>query len=241
MAEYVKHILLIILFSLISFNCQRELSSSNYYDKAISITLIKPDGGERYTIDDLVDVRWTSDNLDDSLRIELFNGELSVYSINGISNSGYFLFKIPADIVPSKEYRLKIESMTHPEIFDISKTSFEIAPVIDGHWYYSGLTEFSGFEIDIFLTSFLNESFLGNGHFHLRYRLMGNLINYERSDTVGGVMSYPDISFIMREPEGKEFNFVGEMITNTTIRGRIRGFVDSTYGNLDDSLTLTRQ
>ena len=241
MSEYIKTILLIIVLSLISFNCQREISSSNYYDKAISISLIKPDGGERYTVDDLVDVRWSWDNLDDSLRIELFNADLPVYSINGIPNSGYYTFRIPADIIPSKEYKLKIESMTHPEIFDISNTAFEIAPLIDGHWYYSDLTEFSGIEIELFLISFINESFIGSGSFHLKYRSMGNLKNYERSDTVGGTMSYPNISFIMREPGGKEFNFVGQMITNATIRGRIRGFVDSTYGSLDDSLTLTRQ
>ncbi len=240
----IKPIIIILLLPLLSvcfFNCEREITSSGDYNGIESISLLHPRGGEKYTVDQTIYVQWNTSNISDNMRIELINDNESVYSQNNISNTGIYILGLPADLIPSKKYQLKILSMNNPEIFDISEPYFEIAPLIDGRWYYSNMTEFSGLELDLNLITFINDSFIGRGIFHFKYRSSGNLVNYEKTDTVAGVISYPDISFVMREPEYKEFYFTGKMMTVGEIKGRITGFIDSTYGNLNDSLTLVRQ
>jgi hypothetical protein len=169
------------------------------------------------------------------------NNDTSVYSINDVPNSGNYVLLVPAEIIPSKRYKLKIESMVNPEVFDTSKNYFEIAPLIDGIWYYSNLTELSGLELNLNIFTFGNDSFFGQSHFHFQYLFFGDPVSYERMDTVGGVVVFPDIRFVMREPGNKEFDFTGKMTASDRISGRITGFIDSTYGNLNDTLTLVRQ
>jgi hypothetical protein len=241
MFNIFKLIILIIFISIVSFNCERDLTSSTDFSSVESITILNPKGGERYSVDESVNVQWETNNLNEELRIELIKDDQSVFAVNNIPNSGEYIFQIPGSIAPSKKYQLKIESVIHPEVFDINKTYFEIAPKIDGHWFYPNLTEDSGLEIDLELLSFINNSFIGNGTFHLRYISFGEITDYMMADTIGGILSYPDISFTMKESNNKEFNFVGKMITNNSIQGRIFGVVNNTYGNLNDSLTLIRQ
>ncbi len=240
MLKYFKIVSALVLVSLISFKCERDLPSSYNYGRTESISLERPAGGERFNYDQPVEVKWTSENVEDSLRIELFNDSQPVYSINNIPNTGDYILHIPLEIVPSKKYQLKLESMVNTEIFDINPAYFEIAPQIDGRWYYSNLSEISGLEIVLDLSSFTNDAFLGNGTFHFRYISHGIPVDYLKEDTVGGVMTFPDISFVMKEPGNKRFNFSGKMISNGMINGRISGYIDTTYGNLNDTLTLVR-
>lgn len=230
-----------ILLPLIFFNCERDISSSYNYNKTESITLIIPQGGERFTIGQPLNIQWSSLNLSNNLRLELMNNDTSIYSVNDIPNSGNYVLLVPSSIIPSKKYKLKLESMVNPEVSDTSRNYFEIAPLIDGHWSHSYLSEFSGLELDLDLFTFGNDSFLGRGHFHFQYLLYDEMVSYERTDTVGGVISYPDIRFVMRETGNKEFNFTGKMTASDRISGRITGFIDSTYGNMNDTLTLRRQ
>ncbi len=240
MLKYLSKILFLLL-TLISFSCERELSSSYTYGPEQSVTLLSPAGGEVFTNNETVVISWFSRNLDGKLRIELIRDGMSVYSVGSIPDSGNYPLKIPGEIIPSKKYQLKIESMNSPEISDITPLYFEIAPLIDGQWYYSNLELDSGLEIRLQLTRFLTDAFLGNGYFHLRYFSAGAVVNYEAVDTIGGTISYPDISFKMREAGNKEFDFTGKMETGSRIRGKISGFVDSGYGAINDSITLVRQ
>jgi len=240
MLKYFKIVFALFLLSLSSFNCERDLPSSYNYGRTESINLVSPAGGERFNYDQPVKVEWTSENVEDSLRIELYNNSQPMYSINNVPNSGDYIFHIPLEIVPAKKYQLKIESMVNPEISDINSAYFEITPQIDGHWSYSNLSENSGLEIALDLSSFTENAFLGNGTFHFKYISQGIPVDYLREDTVGGVMTYPDISFVMKEPGNKRFNFSGKMISNGMISGRISGFIDNTYGNLSDTLILVR-
>lgn len=233
--------LLLLLPAFLSLNCERDLTSTYDYGKAETISLILPKGGEKYTTADIILIQWTSVNLDGPLRIELIDGDQVVYAVNDVQNTGNFVLQIPPEIIPSEKYLLKIGSMAHPEIFDINKTTFEIAPRIEGTWYYSDMTEFSGFELNLRLSPFFSNTFFGRGYFHLRYYSSGRVINYERADTLGGTISYPDVIITLRESSGKEFNFTGRMINNSAINGKISGFVDSTFGTLNDTLTLRRQ
>ncbi len=240
MQKYLSLTLILLLLSL-PFGCERELSSSYTYGPEQSVTLLNPAGGEVFTNDETVIISWSSRNLDGMLRIELIREGESVYFVNNIPNSGSYVLSIPGEIIPSKRYQLKIESMDNPEISDITSIFFEISPLIEGRWKYSDLELDSGLEIRLQLSSFLSNAFLGNGYFHLRYYSGGALINYEAVDTVGGTISYPDVSFKMREPGNKEFNFSGKMVSGSQIRGKISGYVDSSYGSLEDSITLVRQ
>lgn len=233
--------LLLLLTAFISLNCERDLTSTYDYGKAETISLILPRGGEKYTTDQSILIQWTSVNLDGPLRIELIDDDQVVYAVNDVKNTGNFVLQLPPEIIPSVKYLIKIGSMANPEIFDITSTNFEIAPRIQGTWYYSDLKEISGFELNLLLFPFLSNTFFGSGYFHLRYFSSGSLINYERADTVGGIISYPDVTITLRESSGKEFNFTGRMINNSAISGKISGFVDSTFGTLNDTLTLRRQ
>lgn len=241
MIKYSTAILTILLLSFCLSDCQRDITSSSDFSGTESISLLNPKGGERYTVDQTINVQWSASNITGDIRIELINENQSVYSVNNVLNTGIYILQVPVDILPSKKYQIKILSMNHPEIFDISRTYFEIAAGINGRWYYSSLTEFSGLELDLNLLAFINDSFIGRGKFHLKYLSQGNLIDYEKMDTVAGVLNYPDVSFVMREPGYKEFNFTGKMVSIGEISGKISGFIDSTYGNLNDSLTLVRQ
>ena len=240
MLKYLTQILL-LLFALVSFSCERELSSSYTYGPEQSVTLLNPAGGEVYTNDEVVNISWLSNNIDGKIRIELIREGESVYSVNNIPDTNSYIFKIPGEIIPSKKYQLKIESMNSPDIFDINTNYFEISPLIDGKWNYSNLELDSGLEIRLQLNSVFNNAFLGNGHFHLRYFSGGTIMNYEAADSVGGTVSYPDFFFIMREPGNKEFHFIGKMVAGDRIRGKITGYVDSNYGSLEDSITLVRE
>lgn len=234
-------VILFLIPAVFSLNCERDLTSTYNYGKTESINIFTPKGGEKYTTNQVILIQWTSVNLDGSVRLELINDGQVVYAVNDIKNSGNYVLQIPPQVLPSKRYLLKIVSMNYPEVFDILKTYFEIAPLIDGSWYYSDLKEISGFELNVKLLSFIDNAFFGSGYFHLRYFSDGSLINYVRTDTIGGSISYPDVNFILREKNGKEFYFTGQMVNNSEISGRISGFVDPAYGNLNDTLTLRRQ
>ncbi len=240
MNRYINLIIL-LLISMSVISCERELSSSYTYGPEQSVTLLSPAGGEVFTSDETVSVSWLSKNFDGRLRIELIREGESVYSVSNIPDSGSYSLIVPGEIIPSKKYQLRIESMNDPEIADINSFFFEISPLIDGDWNFSNIDLDSGMEIRLQLSSFLSNAFLGSGHFHLRYFYRGAVVNYIAADTVSGIISYPDVSFKMREPGNKEFNFSGKMITVSRIRGKIFGFVNSTYGSLTDSITLVRE
>ena len=240
MVRYINFIIL-ILISISVISCERDLSSSYTYGPEQSVTLLKPAGGEVFTNDETVTISWLSQNLVGKLRIELIREGESVFSVSNIPDSGSYLLSIPGEIIPSKKYQLKIESMNDPEIADITSVYFEISPLIDGNWNFSNLELYSGLEIRLQVSSFFSNAFLGNGSFHLRYFSRGVVVNYIAVDTVGGIISYPDVSFKMRETGNKEFNFSGKMITGSRISGLISGFVDSTYGSIADSISLVRE
>lgn len=238
----LRHLtIVLIILPLILPGCERDITSSVDYNKPVSITLIVPRAGDRFAADQPLYIQWSSVNVEGMLRAELLNNDSSVYSVNNIPNAGNFVLKFPVDIIPSKRYQLKLEVMTEPQVFDKNKDYFEITPVIEGHWYYSNLSEASGLALELDLVSFGNDYFFGRGHFRFNYLQHDTTVNYEKTDTVGGSINYPVINIVLREPGNKEFDFSGKMSTGGRISGRLTGFIDSTYGFLNDTLTLVRQ
>ena len=217
MLKYVTQILL-LLFALVSFSCERELSSSYTYGPEQSVTLLNPAGGEVYTNDEVVNISWVSKNIDGKIRIELIREGESVYSVNNIPDTNNYVLKIPGEIIPSKKYQLKIESMNSPDIFDINTNYFEISPLIDGKWNYSDLELDSGLEIRLQLTSVFLNFLVTDIFISGTFQAVRNY-EFEAADSVGGTVSYPDIYFVMREPGNKEFGFSGE-------NGRGAGFAE---------------
>jgi hypothetical protein len=234
-------VLITIFFTFATIDCYRDQPSSYNTGKLQSITLLNPQGGERFTADQPINVQWVSVNMTGNLRIELIDSTTEVYSVNNIPDSGSYILQIPESAFPSKSYHLKIESMIYPEIFDINKYDFEIAPDINGSWFYSNVNEGSGLEVNLDLSAYVGESFLGDGTFYFKYYIHGELRGYESNVTAGGILSFPQIGFKIRGNNNREFDFTGQMVTVDIIKGKIIGFVDSTYGSIDDSLTLVKQ
>ena len=240
MTYYIFRII-IVLPALIYMDCYRDQPSSYNFDKIQSINLISPQGGEHFKMNDSVNVQWTSVNLTGLLRIDLIDSTTEVYSIGKINNTGTYTLQIPGSVAPSKNYKLKIESMSYPQVNDITKNYFEISPDIDGHWFYSNVENDQGMEVNLNLSSYIGDSFSGEGTFYFKYFYIGTLRGYDDSVTVIGILSFPRIGIQLNGSSNREFNFTGEMVTNNEIRGKMIGFIDSTYGSINDSLILRRQ
>lgn len=225
----------------LSLNCYRDQPSSYNIDKIQSIDLISPQGGERFKSNQSIQIKWTSANIKSSLRIELKDSSLQIFSIDDIPDIGNFYLQIPSSAGPSKYYKLIIESMDNPEVNDATKNYFEIVPVADGQWFYSNVEEGTGMEIWLNLWSYVGDSFQGEGTFYFKYLSHNELAGYEGNITVNGILSYPQIGFEIKGDNEREFDLTGRMTRSGEIRGKITGFIDSTYSSIDDSLVLLRQ
>ncbi len=233
-----------ILFLLPIFlfmGCERDLLTSADSSVTKSLSLLSPAGGERYSADRSIIVRWKSSYINDSLRIELINNDQSIYSVNNVPNSGHYIINIPEDALPSDRYQIKILLMNNPGIFDINRTYFEIAPAINGRWNSIKVNENTELELDLELSDFVNDSFTGGGYFYFTYYHYGEPVTYEKQFSIAGLVSYPVISFTMSRDSSETFNFTGKMSSNTEIRGRLIGYIDPVYGSLNDTLTLHRR
>ena len=149
--------------------------------------------------------------------------------------------KIPSSAGPSKNYKLIIESMKNPGVHDATKYNFEIVPVAAGDWYYSNVNEIAGLEISLHLASYINDSFIGDGTFYFKYISHGEPAGYESYVTASGIFSYPQIGIQLKGDDNRQFDITGQMIGSGEIRCRITGWIDQTFGTIDDSLILSRQ
>lgn len=241
MLKLTVQILFLIVEAVVFIGCERDLLTSNDSIPVVeSLSLLSPAGGERYSADKSIIVRWKYPNTTDSFRIELINNNQSIYSVNNVPNSGHYIINIPSEALPSDRYQIKILLMNNPEIFDINKTYFEIAPAINGRWNSIKVNENTGLELDLELSDFINDSFTGKGYFYFTYYLYGEPVTYERQFSIAGLVSYPVVSFIMSRDTGETFNFTGKMSSNSEIPGRLIGYIDTVYGSLNDTITLHR-
>ncbi|HSD62225.1 MAG TPA: hypothetical protein VLB50_00445 [Ignavibacteriaceae bacterium] len=231
----------ILLLSLISLNCYRDQPSFYNINKIQSLNLIYPRGGETFKSDQIIPVSWESANINSDLKIGLIDGTMQIYSVGNIPDSGGYSLKIPSSAAPSKNYKLIIESMKNPEVHDGTKYNFEIIPVAAGDWYYSNVNEVAGLEISLHLASYINDSFIGDGTFYFKYISHGKPAGYESYVTASGVFSYPQIGIQLKGDDDRHFDISGQMIGSGEIKCRITGWIDESFGTIDDSLTLSRQ
>lgn len=86
-----------------------------------------PNGGERYAWDSTVIIRWNT-NLQDSVRISLFNGQDLVAVIVDSLKSHFNAYKwiVPSSVPPGKNYKIKVENKKNGQFTTMSENEFEI-------------------------------------------------------------------------------------------------------------------
>jgi hypothetical protein len=108
-----------------------------------TITIVSPNGGETWTAGTPNTINWTSDVLG-NVRITLLkNGALYTNIASSVSNTGSFVWNIPAGLAASADYTIRISKSTNAQIFDNSDATFSI---ISGGGTYLTLTAPNGGE-----------------------------------------------------------------------------------------------
>ncbi len=117
------------------------------------ISIVFPNGGEEWWVQTDHPITWTN-NFIENVSIELYDGsDLSLILASDISNSGEFLWTIPEDLTPGKEYTIRVYMTSDPAVEDISDGPFQVLappfvtltpfepPIIigpngGGYWYW---------------------------------------------------------------------------------------------------------
>jgi len=89
-----------------------------------NITIVRPNGGERWLSGTSNIIKWTS-NINEDVKIELYKGGSIFYTIaNSASNSGNYLWSIPDTLHTGNNYIVKITSVLDSSITDYSDSGF---------------------------------------------------------------------------------------------------------------------
>lgn len=91
------------------------------------LTMSIPNGGERYAWDSTFVIRWNT-NLQDSIRISLWNGDTKVANIADSLKSHFNAYKwtVPNTIPTGNNYKIKVESISNNQFTTLSENSFTI-------------------------------------------------------------------------------------------------------------------
>lgn len=94
------------------------------------LTLLTPNGGEKWRAGSRKDITWNSTgNPGSVVRLDLFRkGQFQFVIENNTPNDGVFRWRIPADLTPGPGYVVRVRSTSDPAIFDYSDGSFRIKP-----------------------------------------------------------------------------------------------------------------
>ena len=88
------------------------------------ITIVSPNGGERWLAGTSNTITWTS-NISEDVKIELYKGGSIFYTItNSTSNNGNYLWTIPDTLHTGNNYKVKITSVLDSNINDYSDSGF---------------------------------------------------------------------------------------------------------------------
>lgn len=92
-----------------------------------SIELLAPNGGEVFAVGDIVDVRWQSQDVGETVRVEfsLDNGYswIEAYPSNG-GNVGTYAWLVP--LVNAPKALVRVSSTTRPSVYDVSDKPFTV-------------------------------------------------------------------------------------------------------------------
>lgn len=95
------------------------------------ITITTPNGGENWLNGSLHSIVW-SDNILGAVKIELFKSGLYLNTIvDSAASTGTYQWAIPATLVPSADYRVKVTSLEDTTLFAISNDNFTVSSNIE--------------------------------------------------------------------------------------------------------------
>ena len=94
--------------------------------KSISVT--SPNGGENFKRGSSYTIRWTSSDVSESVKIELwYNGALKSNISNSAPNKGGFVWNVPLDLPLDDHYKIRVASTDEYDVYGESHTYFSIA------------------------------------------------------------------------------------------------------------------
>ena len=119
--KVIPYLLVIPLIFIISCSGEEEPTGTSQDN---NITVISPNGGERWLAGSTNAITWTS-NISDDVKIELYErGSIVITIANSTSNSGNYLWTIPDTLHSGSDYMVKITSVLDSSITDYSDSGF---------------------------------------------------------------------------------------------------------------------
>ncbi len=96
--------------------------SGLFYIKQKSIEVNSPDGNDLLYKGDTTDITWSSENIYGYVKIEVYE-EGSYYSTitSYTNNDGSYSWNVPTHLSSSKDYKIKISSISEPSVYDYSE------------------------------------------------------------------------------------------------------------------------
>lgn len=92
-----------------------------------SIAVTTPNGGESFAAGDKMEIRWNSQGVTGTVRVELYRLGVRVVTIkSGTKNDGRATWRIPTGTLRSGGYQVKVTSKADASVFDMSDTAFKI-------------------------------------------------------------------------------------------------------------------
>ena len=124
MNTIIKLLLVVFLPVLLISSCSEEKEEPIAPSMNKNITILSPNGGERWLAGTSNTITWTS-NVSDDVKIELYNGGSFLYTIvNSTSNTGNYLWIIPDTLQTGSTYKIKITSILDASVTDYSDSGF---------------------------------------------------------------------------------------------------------------------
>ena len=99
---------------------------------AESITVLSPNGGETLIRGQIEPITWTSTGIAGSVKIIVDKGGSTRVISNSTANDGSFNWNVPLYTVGSN-YKIRIESVDSPAIYDVSDSTFSLADTPPGN------------------------------------------------------------------------------------------------------------
>jgi len=120
-----KVILCLLIISLFFIcSCSDEGNEPTAPSPNNNITIVSPNGGERWLAGTSNTITWRS-NFNEDVKIELYKGGSVFYTItNSTSNSGNYPWTIPDTLHSGNTYKIKISSVQDANLFDYSDSGF---------------------------------------------------------------------------------------------------------------------
>jgi hypothetical protein len=103
-----------------------DLSDANFTIISNDLTIVTPNGGENWLTNTTQQIAWTDDILGD-VRIDLYKaGVFNSTIVAATASNGSYGWDIPGSVTTGSDYKIRINSVDNPVLFDLSNGSFTI-------------------------------------------------------------------------------------------------------------------